>query len=76
MQGFYLKPKNNFTDLLHDPDVVGRGMEEGKGCLFQCSTNPNITCIIGRYDHTCPGHIHWGLVYFAVMLAFNGRSWP
>ena len=20
--GFYLKPKNNFTELLHDPDVV------------------------------------------------------
>ena len=21
VQGFYLKPKNNFTDLFHDPDV-------------------------------------------------------
>ena len=48
-------------------------MEEGKGCLIQCSTNPNITCITGRYDYTCPGHIHWGLVYFAVMLAFKGE---
>ena len=45
MQGFYLKPKNNFTDLLHDPYVVGRGKER-KGCLIQCSTFPKITCTV------------------------------
>ena len=27
-------------------------------------------------DYTCPGHIHWGLVCFAVMFVFNGRSRP
>ena len=58
------------------PWCCGPWYKEGKGCLIQCSTIPNITCITGRYDYTCPGHIHWGLVYFAVMLAFNGRSWP
>ena len=58
------------------PWCCGPWYKEGKGCLIQCSTIPNITCIKGRYDYTCPGHIHWGLVYFAVMLAFNGRSWP
>ena len=29
MQGFYLKPKNNFTELLHDPDVGGSWYEGG-----------------------------------------------
>ena len=29
--GFSLKPKNNFADLLHDPDVVGPWYGGGKG---------------------------------------------
>ena len=58
------------------PWCCGPWYKEGKGCLIQCSTFPNITCITGQYDYTCPGHIHWGLVYFAVTLAFNCRIWP
>jgi len=46
MKGFYLKPKNNFTELLHDPVFLGRGMGREIICLIQCSTYPNIAYII------------------------------
>ena len=48
--GFYLKPKNNFTDLLHYPDVVGPWYGGGKvECLIKFSTYPNITYITGKF---------------------------
>ena len=45
-----------FTTLM----FLGRGMEREIICLIKCSTQPNITCITGRYSYICPGHIHWG----------------
>ena len=47
--GFGLKPKNNFNDLLHDPDVGGPAIVEYFRAKYCHGRNPKLDSSIGPH---------------------------